>query len=104
MHQRDFIRLMQRLYPSVTQEDGDQIFAMVVTTLREALVRGESILLPKLGRFFPIFIERERQWKNPATGEISTLGNKVRLRFRITRDFEQAMNERLLNAESIDTL
>ena len=101
MDQRAFVKTMQRLYPSTPRDDAYKIFAMVVETLREVLRQGESIQLPGLGSFFPVFIERSREWKNPETGKVILLGNKVRLRFRISRGFETIMNEQLMNAESL---
>jgi nucleoid DNA-binding protein len=90
MTNRDFVKHIMKAYPGTVREDIRKMVCIVFQCMRSALVTGESLSIPDLGTFSPEFVEqRGKSWKNPLTGEIQELQDKVRLRFRASKRFEK---------------
>lgn len=100
MTNREFVKSIMELYPGTFRDDVQKMVQIVFNGMRSALAKGESLNIPGLGTFSPEFVDQHgRTWENPATGEITELEDKFRLRFKASRQFEKTLTERMLEIE-----
>lgn len=93
MRFNSFLKRMMRKH-GILREDAKLAVDLVVETLKDVLLEGEQVLIPRLGTFHPRYT-KSREWVQPSSGELMTLRPRVRLTFKSTRHFDKMMTKAL---------
>jgi nucleoid DNA-binding protein len=75
-----------------TQVQADAAVAEVLTTIKEALRDGESVVLRRFGTW-KVRAKRARLGRNPKTGTVAAIAARRVVRFGVSRTLKQAVAE-----------
>jgi len=85
--------------PGMIKEDVRKIVRVVFKGTKEVVHRGESLLLPGIGKIYPAFKEGKELWRNPYTKKHVVLDRRIVLKFTAYKKFEDHLTS--LMAEEI---
>lgn len=94
-----FVKFVQDQHPEMFNADARAIVGVVFDAMRGVLLNGDSVTIPGMCTLYPCYKDHGKDgvpWRNPASGEISTIYSKVQLRIRPNRSFQSAMTKRLI--------
>lgn len=83
------------------REDAKLAVDLTFEALKEVLLEGESVHLPRFGTFYPRYT-KPREWTQPSTGETMMLKERARLAFKTTRRFDKLMTQALGDPNGTD--
>lgn len=75
----------------LTKKDAEKAFSAVVSTITEALVKGDKVQIVGFGTF-EVRDRKEKQSKNPQTGETITVPAKKAPAFKAGKALKDAVN------------
>ncbi|MCI7804649.1 MAG: HU family DNA-binding protein [Oscillospiraceae bacterium] len=75
----------------LTKKDAEKAFSAVVSTITEALVNGDKVQIVGFGTF-EVRDRKEKQSKNPQTGETITVPAKKAPAFKAGKALKDAVN------------
>lgn len=74
-----------------TRKDAEQVLEAVLASITEALAKGEKVDLRGFGRF-QVSEKKERQGRNPRTGETLTIAARKVAAFRPSQELTSRIN------------
>lgn len=75
----------------LTKKDAEKAFSAVVSTITEALINGDKVQIVGFGTF-EVRDRKEKQSKNPQTGETITVPAKKAPAFKAGKALKDAVN------------
>lgn len=78
--------------PSLTKSGVFEIVKSIFDIMSQALVAGESISLPKFGKF-EAFIKPARKGRNPHSGESIDIPEKLTMKFKASSTLKAQLSE-----------
>lgn len=80
-------QLVKQVY--VDRKLAEDAVEIVFKTIREAFLRGDKVELRSFGSF-KVFDRKRRPGRNPRTGEAAEISESIRVRFKISKQIEEA--------------
>lgn len=85
-------KIMSKHY--LLRDDARLATKLFLETLKEVLVSGEEVRIPKFGTFYPRYT-KPRDWVQPSSGAKVEIPARVRLGFRAARCFDRQLTNTL---------
>lgn len=79
---------------NLTVKDATKAVDSVLDTIKESLTKGNDVMISGFGKFV-VLDKKERQGRNPQTGEAVTIGARKVLKFRPSDVLKQLLNKNL---------
>ena len=92
MTKSELINRLADLVPHLTRKDEEIIVDTIFDVMTDSLSRGEGIEIRGFGSF-KVKHRRERQGRNPKTGEQVQISAKRMPRFKIGKDLKERINK-----------
>lgn len=100
MRYNSFLKRIMRKH-NLLREDAQLASRIVFEALKEVLLEGEEVPIPRFGTFHPRYT-KPREWVQPSSGEAMILKPRVRLNFKSTRYFDKQMTLALGDAHGTE--
>jgi integration host factor subunit alpha len=94
MTKKDIARALYVRLGGLSMQEADEFVDLIFETMKETLGRGEKIKISSFGNFVPRD-KRQRQGRNPQTGESLVLAERRVLLFKASPVLKLALNARL---------
>jgi integration host factor subunit alpha len=94
MTKADIVQAVYSRLGGFSKKESADLVDLVFETIKETLGRGEKIKVSGFGNFV-LRDKRQRQGRNPQTGEPITITERRVLSFRASHLLKQALNEEL---------
>lgn len=91
MIKSDLVRTLAEQNPHLYQRDVENIVNAILTTIADALARGDRVELRDFGSFV-VKKRAVRMGRNPRTGEAVGVPEKVTPHFRAGKEMRQRLN------------
>ena len=78
-------------YPNFLKKDLNKFFDILLNEIKEALKRGERVELRDFG-MWSVTIQKPRISRNPKTGEKVHTNKKIKIRFKMAKEFFKKLN------------
>ena len=79
-------------YPNFFKKDLNKFFNIFLNEIKEALKRGERVELRDFG-MWSVTIQKPRISRNPKTGEKVHTNKKIKIRFKMAKEFSDKIQE-----------
>lgn len=76
---------------NLTKKDADGVVSAFVTAIEEAVKIGQEITLIGFGKF-EVIDQKEKQGRNPSTGEAMTIAAKKVVKFKVGSRLKEMAN------------
>ena len=93
MSKPEIIKQLKNQHPKLAQSDIEIIIEAFCETIQKALVDGAKVEIRGFGTFFTKKIKEKHSARNPKTGEIIYVPEKIRIRFKASKKFKELINK-----------
>ena len=87
----DLIKELAKNYPNFYKKDLIRLFDIALYEMKDALKRGERVELRDFG-MWSVTIQKPRISRNPKTGEKVHTNKKIKIRFKMAKEFFKKLN------------
>lgn len=95
MTYREFLNFMAKQH-NISKSDARLMFNTVLSSIREALLSGESVQFTGMYTVFPRLRKRNFSWTNPHTKVVMKLVDRMKLELRPAVRFQKLLTERFI--------
>ena len=92
MSKPKIIQKLKNKNPKIGKKDLEKIFDIFFDQIKH-LINKKSVEIRSFGTFFVKEIKEKKQARNPKTGEIIYVPEKIRLRFRASKRLKELINK-----------
>lgn len=100
MNKREFCYKMKQTFPELSLRECLILFDTFVETMRVVLLSGEHVNLNGMFCITPEVKKGKGVWRNPYTGVLQNLQDKIKLTISRSKAFERTLTKELLNGQS----
>ena len=93
MSKPELIRKLKKKNPELHISDLHDIIDIFCESIEKALIDKKKVELRGFGTFFTKKIEAKYSARNPKTGEIIYVPEKIRIRFKASKKFKELINK-----------
>ena len=93
MTKKDITKVIADKYGEFTQKEIGEIIDAFLDTVKDSVVKGEKVSLPKFG-IFEVVERAARECRNPQTGERMQVSACYSPKFKPAKDFKDCVNQR----------
>lgn len=101
MTKSELVTLVAQRLPHMTHEDAEIIIETIFGSMADALAQGDDIEIRGFGSL-RVKDRKERQGRNPRTGESVPIPTKKHPRFKIGRELHERINQKVPSAGSME--
>ena len=92
MSKKDILNRLKRKHPQIDINQLSQIYEKFIELISRALLDKKRIEIRSLGIFYTKSIKEKKNARNPKTGERIYVPEKVKLRFKASKELQKFIN------------
>ena len=92
MSRQEIIKELSKKNPSLNQSDFEEIIDILTHSIEKALLENKRIEIRSFGIFYTKTIKEKKNARNPKTGEKIYVPEKVKLRFKASKELQKFIN------------
>ena len=93
MSRPKLIRLLKAKHPKLNKEQLSKIIDTFFESIENVLIQKKTVQIRGFGTFFIKQIKEKYSARNPKTGELIYVPKKNKIRFKISKDFNNFINK-----------
>ena len=93
MSRKKLIKQLKEKNPELNQSELEKVIDITITNMSKALQKGNSIEIRGLGRWYCKKLKENFNARNPATNELIYKPERVKVRFRASKNLKKIINE-----------
>ena len=92
MSKKDILNKLKKKHPQINISQLSQIYEKFIKLISEALLDNKRIEIRSFGIFYTKTIKEKKNARNPKTGEKIYVPEKVKLRFKASKELQKFIN------------
>ena len=93
MSHQKLIKQLKEKNPSLNQLEIKTVLDVFLDGISDALINGNSVEIRGLGRWYCKNLKENFNSRNPATNELIYKPERVKIRFRLSKNLKKMINE-----------
>jgi len=92
LSKKDILNRLKRKHPQINVDQISKIYEKFIELISQALLDRKRIEIRSLGIFYSKTIKEKKNARNPKTGEKIYVPEKVKLRFKASKELQKFIN------------
>ncbi len=93
MSRKKLIKQLQEKNPQINQSEIEKVLDVFSESISHALKRGNNVEIRGLGRWYCKILKENFNARNPATNELIYKPDRVKIRFKPSKNLKKKINE-----------